>query len=136
MPLRLAHPVVAADRAIPRLRAECEPGSWDPGPALLAPPEAAGGQPTERVLGIGQPAARGDRGPQRLPQASCGGAVAVVPVGRRRIVVGQRQLDQLLEPRLPPRLEMGPPVRQGRGFGQVQGHRWLPSCATGPDGRE
>src|SRR5215469_10221379 len=130
------HPVVTAGRAVPRLRGEREQGGRDGGPALLAEPEAPGRQPAERVLGIGQPAARGDRGPQRLPQAPGGGTVAVVPVGRRRIVVGQRQLDELLEPHLPPGLEQGPPVRQRRGFGHVQGHRWSPSCAPGhPRGR-
>src|SRR5262245_38860693 len=82
-PPRLAHPVVTAGRAITRLRAEREPGGRNGGPALLAVPEAAGRQPAERVLGIGQPAARGDCGPQRLPQEPGGGTVAVVAVGRR-----------------------------------------------------
>src|SRR5260370_34187798 len=49
----------------------------------------------------------------------------------RSIVAGQRQLDELLQPVLPPGFEQGPPVGQQRGFGRVRGHRGVPSsyCA-------
>ena len=105
-----------AGLAIPRLGHMREPGGGDGVPALLAAAKSAVRQAGERLFYVGERPAGGDRAPKHVPQHPFGGTVAgLVGASRGGVMVGQRQLRDLAQPRLPSRLEEGSPVRQGSG---------------------